>query len=78
MHVFRGSIFLHLDYIKTKHFILEISYSLKFESKVSHEVCYYISIQLVKIMSLLSRIVTFIAKVAYLLNSPILMYMLFF
>jgi hypothetical protein len=41
------------------------------DNNVSHIVCYYTSIQLVKIMSLLSRIVAFIAKVACLSDSPI-------
>jgi hypothetical protein len=52
-------------------FILVVSYSLLLENNVSHIVCYYTSIHLVKVMSSLSRIVVFIAKVAYLLNSPI-------
>jgi hypothetical protein len=42
------------------------------ENSVSHEVCYYTSIHLVKIMLLLSRIVALITKVACLLDSPIL------
>jgi hypothetical protein len=46
-------------------------YSLLHENNVSHIVCYYASIQLVKIKSLLSRIVAFISKVACLLDSPI-------
>ena len=46
-------------------------YSLLHENNVSHIVCYYASIQLVQVMSLLSRIVAFISKVACLLDSPI-------
>jgi hypothetical protein len=46
-------------------------YSLLHENNVSHEVCYFTSIHLVKIMLPLSRIVALITKVACLLDSPI-------
>jgi hypothetical protein len=82
MHIFRGAPFLYLDHIETNIFLwshivscMIISFSWRMLLQIN---------PIGKVISLLSRIVAFIIKVAYLLDSPILslfdnlMHMLFF